>query len=392
MHKLVMTLVVIVFWAGLYLFVPILSPYASSLGADLSLVGLVVGSYGITQLLLRIPTGWLADRLGRRKPFVIFGFAITAVSSLMMYWAPSPWYLVIGRGLSGVAATMWVMLAVLIAGTFPANQAVAAMGLASFANNLGQISGTAVGGWVAETWGWGAPFLVSAGIAVVGLLLISTVAEKRLPAGTPVSLKALFEALSNRRLLWVCAISALMQYLTWVTVFGFTPVYAQSLGASRVELGWLTVAGLVPQALISLATGRLATRWGAGAILLLGTGISTLATAAIPYMGTMFFLTLVQMLGGLGRGLTNPLLMGLSIETVPVERRAMIMGIFQSIYALGMFLGPVVAGRIGASFGPKGLFLSTSAVGLLAVVGVVAGRHLLDSRLRRAADWTKVKA
>jgi len=45
---------------------------------------------------------------------------------------------------------MWVMLAVLVAGMFPANQTVAAMGLAGFATNIGQISGTAVGGWVAQ--------------------------------------------------------------------------------------------------------------------------------------------------------------------------------------------------------------------------------------------------
>jgi len=377
MQKLVLTLVVITFWAGLYVFVPTLSPYASSLGADLSLVGLVVGSYGLTQLLLRIPSGWLADRWGRRKPFVVFGFAVTAVSSLIMFWAPSPLYLVIGRGLSGVAATMWVMLAVLVAGSFPANQAVAAMGLAGFANALGQIFGTAVGGWVAQVWGWGAPFLVSAGVSVIGILLLLTVAEKRLPVGNPVSLRALLAALSNRRLLIVCLTAALTQYLTYVTVFGFTPVYAQSLGASRIELGWLTVAGLVPQAILSLTVGRLATRWGTVPLLLVGTGITTLATAAIPFVGTLPLLALVQVIGGLGRGITSPLLMGLSIETVPIARRAMVMGIFQSIYALGMFVGPVVAGRIGELHGTQGLFLSTSFVGLLSIGGVVAGRHLL---------------
>jgi len=167
-----------------------------------------------------------------------------------------------------------------------------------------------------------------------------------------------------------------MQYLTSVTVFGFTPVYAQSLGASRIELGWLTTAGLIPQALFSLAVGRLASRWGALTILLLGAGISTVATAAIPFTGTLFVLTLVQALGGVGRGLTSPLLIGLIIETVSVGRRAMVMGIYQSIYALGIFLGPVVAGRFSSSFGTKGIFLSTSAVDLLTVFAIVAWRHL----------------
>jgi MFS family permease len=66
----------------------------------------------------------------------------------------------------------------------------------------------------------------------------------------------------------------------------------------------------------------------------------------------------------------------------------MIMGIFQSIYSLGMFLGPVVAGRIGAILGPRGLFLSTSFVGLVAILGVVAGRHLLRPTITYSKNFS----
>jgi len=100
-------------------------------------------------------------------------------------------------------------------------------------------------------------------------------------------------------------------------------------------------------------------------------GLAAFANTVGQVSGTAVGGWVAHTLGGLGRGITGPLLMGLSIETTPVARRAMIRGIFQSIYAVGMFLGPVIAGQIGTSLGTKGLFLSTSGVGLLAMAGVL---------------------
>ncbi|HEX5414588.1 MAG TPA: hypothetical protein VFZ25_02905, partial [Chloroflexota bacterium] len=45
------------YWAALYVYVPILPVYAQTLGASLTVVGLVVSAYGLGQLVLRIPVG-----------------------------------------------------------------------------------------------------------------------------------------------------------------------------------------------------------------------------------------------------------------------------------------------------------------------------------------------
>ena len=71
---------IVLYWMGLYVYVPILPVYAQSMGASLSLVGLIVASYGVVQLLLRIPLGVASDWLGRRKPFVLAGFIVLVIS------------------------------------------------------------------------------------------------------------------------------------------------------------------------------------------------------------------------------------------------------------------------------------------------------------------------
>ena len=67
-------------------------------------------------------------------------------------------------------------------------------------------------------------------------------------------------------------------------------------------------------------------------------------------------------------GTIGPLLMTLAIKEVAVEYRATAMGFYQSIYALGMTLGPVVMGMIGDALG---LRLGFSLLGVLGMVARV---------------------
>jgi len=65
-------------------------------------------------------------------------------------------------------------------------------------------------------------------------------------------------------------------------------------------------------------------------------------------------------------------LMGLAIKTVPEEKRATAMGFFQSIYALGMFGGPVFAGFAAEFWGLPGAFWAATAVTAIGALGSMA--------------------
>ena len=71
----------LLYWFSMYTYVPILPLYAASLGASYKMVGLVIGVYGITQLLLRIPQGILSDRWRKRKLFVLLAMAVSCASA-----------------------------------------------------------------------------------------------------------------------------------------------------------------------------------------------------------------------------------------------------------------------------------------------------------------------
>ena len=85
----------------------------------------------------------------------------------------------------------------------------------------------------------------------------------------------------------------------------------------------------------------------------------------------MRWLVVWQVGTGLGVGLSFPVFMGLALQSVEPEARASAMGVFQSVYALGMTLGPAFSGLFARQWGIQGVYL-TNALLLVLATGVAA--------------------
>ncbi|HPR08910.1 MAG TPA: MFS transporter, partial [Denitromonas sp.] len=90
---------------GLFLILPVFAVYARGLpgGDNLTLVGLALGIYGLTQACFQIPFGIASDRLGR-KPVIIFGLLLFAAGSVMAAMAETLPWIIAGRALQGAGA------------------------------------------------------------------------------------------------------------------------------------------------------------------------------------------------------------------------------------------------------------------------------------------------
>ena len=359
------------FWVSLYLYVPILAVHARNFGANDTVVGLVVGSYGFTQLILRIPLGIASDRMGARKSFVIAGFVCSAASGLLLALARDPMQLLVGRALSGVAASSWVASTVMFSGFYPPNEAVRAASVMSFASSLGQMVATFAGGYLAYRLSAAAPFWTAAGVALLGMLALLPVAEQRRIGGSTPSVRQILSVLTTPSLLLVSLAAATVQYATFATSYAFVPIYASDvLGLDSSQLGVVTSIVLVPYVLVTTVVARLATRVREQWLVTAGIGCLAVSTVATPMVASYAALLAMRALFGMGMGLTYPVLMGLSIKAVPQTRRASAMGAFQAIYALGMTAGPALSGYIADQVTLTAVFPVTAALCLLGLVPV----------------------
>lgn len=340
--------VTLLFWMSMYTVVPILSPFTESLGASHGMTGLVVGTYGLSQMLLRIPVGIASDRLHKRKLFIVFGIVFSIFSGAGILVSDDILWIIFLRALAGAAAATWVDFTILFASYFKKEETTYAIGMLSFFNAFGQMLGILVGSAIADTSGWEAAFLLGAAVGVAGIALAMFIVENRNITGPQITMQGVREVASDRILLTVSFLAILLQVFTFATVFGFTPLYAHLIGASKFELGILTFCSTLPMAIGAwYGGGVLAAKFGERNMVIIGFGLSGVFTLIIPFTSSFLLLVITQIIAGLGRGFVMPILMALSIKHMEDGRRATAMGFFQSIYGLGMFAGPYLMGMIG---------------------------------------------
>lgn len=353
---------IFLFWTSLYVFVPILPVYAEALGASLSMVGVVVASYAIAQVVLRIPVGVWADILGRRKPFVVAGFLAAAAGTLVLGLAPTPWPLFWGRTVTGVAAASWVAFTVLFAGYFPRRQTVQAMGIVAAINGAAQVLASLLGGFTAQVWGWQTTFFLGAGLAVAALPLLLFSPESPVVRSRPYSYRGFIRMPSLSLLLLVSLICILGQFIVHGTALGFVPVYGDRIGASRSDLGLVITVMFAASSVGSLAVVYLIGRLGYSTTLVVAFLAMAVGSAVVPLVRNVPLLGLTQVLVGAGRGVFFPVLMAVSIQAVPSSQRATAMGVFQALYAVGMLLGPLLLGFLADGLGLDSVFYVSAAL------------------------------
>lgn len=90
---------------GMFVILPVFAIYAETLpgGDDLTLAGIAIGAYGLTQAILQMPFGWWSDRYGR-KPVIYAGLLIFAAGSFVAAFAHHIYIVIIGRVLQGAGA------------------------------------------------------------------------------------------------------------------------------------------------------------------------------------------------------------------------------------------------------------------------------------------------
>ncbi|RUS48253.1 MFS transporter [Cohnella sp. AR92] len=402
----------LLYWTTMYIYVPILTPFLKDRGISLSLIGLIVGSYGLTQVLIRFPLGIYSDRMRRRKPFMVVGM-LAGLASCGLFLLGNSWGTPLaGRLVAGICASAWVPFTVLYASYYPPAKSTQAMATLSFLTVLGQLFGMTASGWIAGSGGWDAAFLTGIGLAALGTVAALGIEERApalsasVPAPTAKPRKTApherSSTGSNRRirdllsligssplLIEVSILSMLGHCILFITMFGFTPLQAVELGASASELTWLVVAFMVPHALISLWNGRyIAPRLGARRTILCGFALSAICTAIIPLCPSLPWLYATQAINGIGQALYIPLLLGLAIQDFAPEHRATAMGFYQSVYSIGMFLGPYLAGWLNGIGGLEAGFFFGASLGLVAAAIVT----IRGQRQKRAIAKSAVAA
>lgn len=326
--------------------------------------------------------GLASDRLGRRKPLVVLGFAASAPLYAAYALVDSVELLLALRFVQGAFTVMgWSTLMALVLDQAEERRRGRTMGLMGGALTLGISLGAPLGGYLSRDLGVTAPVLAAA-VLFAAIALGSLALSEGGRARRQVTVGEIAATLHTRpRLLVPWLFYFVDRYTVGFFVVLF-PLYLGSLGIDDpAARGRYLALFLLPFALLQVLTGRLAERTGPYPPLIAGSLAYGLLLCTVGYSGLIALGWVMVLLGVLAAVMFPPTLL-LTAELSDPRSRASATGGFNLAGSLGFAIGPVVGAW---AFEAGGFRLAFVVAGVLEVAAALAALTLVGLLRRRPA-------
>lgn len=347
-QSILLAVAIFAFIAATNILTPLLPQVRDDFGVSISVAGLIVGSFGLARLIVDLPAGFLADRVGHLRLAVI-AIVLLVASSLLGWASVGVEMLIAARIGSGAAVGILGMVGIsaLAAGATSASRG-RTMSLFHLANNTGIAAYPLLGGVVGTTIGWRPTFLISAGLAVVaGAILFVVLPRIDFGHGSRASARADESLVLHGRVRTRAMIATNLGIVAnMIHRHGIRNTIVPLYAAAALGLGGISIATAI--ALMSItglvvATpgGMLGDRIGRRRVII--AGLSALAVGDLAFLLTGDLLTflLVAALIGFGDFFTSSQTALLS-EIVPVAERTRSLSYYRFSSDLGSMIGPIL--------------------------------------------------
>jgi MFS family permease len=330
-----------------------------NLGASAAVLGLVEGVAEATAQITRVFSGWLSDRLGRRKALTVVGYGLAAITKPLFPLANSVGLVLfarfvdrIGKGIRGAPRDA------LIADVTPADERGAAFGLRQSLDTVGATIGpaTAIGLMYLfnddiRTVLW---FAVIPAAIAVGILVFGVREHARPPGQARAPIQAKEIALLSPSYWLVVAAGAIFTLARFSEAFLVIRAHDGGLATA-----W-TPAVIAVMSLVFAASAYPAGRWqdriGAKPLLLLGLLVLIAADLFLAFGQSLLALFAGIALWGLHMGLTQGVLAALVAASAPSRLRGTAFGLFGLVTGLFTLIASVLAGVLWTAIGPAATF------------------------------------
>ncbi len=365
---------------GFGVVIPLLPFYVRSMGGSAEIVGVLLGSFSLTQVVATPILGRLSDRYGRRR-VIVTSLAGNVLSMVIFAIAAErgvlPW-LFVSRILAGATAGNLAACQAAVADVTDGASRAAGMGRIGAGIGLGLVIGPVLGSALSSIHPT-APPLAAAALALVDLVGVALLMpETRIAAQTDGAVAArdgrsLAQAIADPSIVSVMGLYFLT-FLCMSSIQVALPLFV------NVRLGWnenqvghvFGLYGLMALLMQAGAVGRLSRRFGAARVLVagavcLGVGMGAIAEASAPAL-----LLVGVALAGIAIGLTSPTLATIASEHAGRERQGAILGVAQSAGGAARTVGPVWNGVLYTRLDPTAPFFAGVVTAALSVVVAIA--------------------
>ena len=355
---------------GLGIIWPLVPVYAVQLGAGGLQIGIIIASFNLARTLSNPLAGRLSDRWGR-KPFIATGLLLYALVSVFYVMATRVEALILVRFLHGFTSVLVGPVAMALAADIaPPHRLGRYMGTLNMAVMLGLGAGPVLGGIIRDLFGMAAAFYTMGGLALVTFFGVTVFLPGSDRSAKPVNPKpaASFKNLLSHRVVQGIFLLRFFVAAGQGSVYTFLPLLALELQLSSSQVGIILGSNIFLIALLQRVCGDLADRLNPTHMIIVGTFISGLAVAGMPFVEGFGLILGLNILMGIGNGIAMPAGFVITGQLGKEMGMGSIMGITDAGWSLGMIVSPILSGIIMDTLGLPSIFLTG---GFLIITGTV---------------------
>jgi len=351
--------------------------------APFTIIGLIGGLSESTDAIFRILSGWLSDRLGKRKPLAVLGYSISTIAKPFMYLASS-WGSVlairfgdrVGKGIRTSPRDA------LVADSVSAEERGKGFGLHRAMDTFGAVLGLAIaaiiiylvqGGELAlsrETYQW----LVLVGVvpAVLAVLvLLFFVRERRKPSSSDIGSQVGFKGVGGFDTRFKVFLAIMVVFTLGNSSDFFVILRAQNLGSSVIYVVLMLVVFNIAYAITALPAGMLSDRLGRRRVITLGWFIYALVYLGFAMASEMWQVWLLFACYGVYYGIVEGVARAFVADLVPEERRGTAYGLYHGVVGLTLLPASLIAGWLWQAYTPAAPFFFGAGLAFLAMLGIM---------------------
>jgi len=353
----------------------------ATLGASPAILGVIEGIAESVASLLKAFSGYVSDRVGRRKPLAILGYALSPLSKFLLYVAGS-WPVVLvarvldrfGKGIRTAPRDA------LIAESVEPEKRGRAFGLHRTLDTLGAAFGVLLAMGLLmnlprSTHVVRSIFLYSVVPAALGVLVLFLVREVKAHARA-----------GSLHLSWRELDPVLKQFLIITFIFSlgnssnqFILLRASTLGTSTFGVLGLYLAFNLSYALFSYPAGRISDRFGRRRVIVPGYLFYALVYFLLAFSKSTAHFLAIFILYGLYMALTEGVEKALVSDLARPEIKASALGVHATLVGIGLFPASALGGWLWNAISPRATFYFGSAMGVAGALGMAFVLRELDN-------------
>lgn len=364
---------------------PTMPLYALEFDPSVGKASIAVAALAFGTMMADVPSGMILEKLGRR-PMMLLGTAMVALSYLGLALAQSYPELLVYRFIGGVGTSFWgISRLAFMTDVIPIESRGRTLSVFGGIQRIGTFVGPVTGGIVASVFDLRASFVVAAALGLSATAMSFLFVPESRPSVS-----------TNFRGRWRVIGDVMRQRWKDLLGAGSAQIFAQAIrsgrqiivplfgatviGLNAAELGTIISISAVIDMSLFVPAGMLMDRLGRKYASIPSFVVMSAGMALLPLADSFMTLLAATAVMGVGNGLGSGTMMTLGADLAPREAAGEFLGLWRLVGDAGQMSGPIVVGGVADVIGLAPAALVLAGVGLLAAGTIYVA---VDETLKR---------